>query len=603
MFTNFIFIIFAILAYSIHLPGDWPRHPWFFYLPVLILYFSLYSYIVRWSLKKNLGHLEDLPAGGRWQRGKFHFHLNRHLFLALAFYTVLIFFLEWKSFLSTLPSETLRNVLGVLPFFLFLALLGFHAWPYYRVFFQSSLSRAGYIFSQFRFNLPVILPWTIATFCIDLAFLLPNYIQDLLAAHEWSQLILYAFFFLFLGIFFPLFIQLIWGCRPVEDPDLLHLLAEICETAGVRVRRAIMWPVMEAQIITAGVMGIVGRFRYILLTPSIIEILSREELKSVLAHELGHTKKGHLHFFLFFFMGYVIISFLYPDAFFLLLYLSGTIGAFSDFFISGDKRVIAFLFFAPMAVILVLYFRYLFGFFSRNFERQADLFALNMMGRSGPLVSALEKVALVNGIDMAAPNWHHYSIRERVDFLMECENRGERGPRHNRKVFYSKFLFASVLALALASFVLSQQHPPLESIKLSLIESSLLKMGETKGDSVDLHLLLATVRLEKNDERGAVESYRRALELDPRNAAALNNLAWLLVTGKDAALRDYKEGLKLAESAVSIERKSYVLDTLAECYFVNGETGKAILAEEEALRLEKGDKTHYERQLERFRKK
>ena len=59
---------------------------------------------------------------------------------------------------------------------------------------------------------------------------------------------------------------------------------------------------------TAGIMGMVPRFRYILITESLMEILSLDELKAVVAHEMGHARYRHFFFYLVFFIGFAVMS-------------------------------------------------------------------------------------------------------------------------------------------------------------------------------------------------------------------------------------------------------------------------------------------------------
>jgi len=42
--------------------------------------------------------------------------------------------------------------------------------------------------------------------------------------------------------------------------------------------------------------------------------------------------------------------------------------------------------------LMVLYFRFLFGYFIRNFERQADLHVFKAIGNSQSIISAFEKL-------------------------------------------------------------------------------------------------------------------------------------------------------------------------------------------------------------------
>jgi hypothetical protein len=58
----------------------------------------------------------------------------------------------------------------------------------------------------------------------------------------------------------------------------------------------------------------------------------------------------------------------------------------------------------------------------------------------------------------------------------------------------------------------------------------------------------------------------------------------------------------LAKLAAQIEPSSYIFDTLAESYFVNGMNQEALETAERALKLAKTNRSYYRQQLERFRK-
>ncbi len=73
----------------------------------------------------------------------------------------------------------------------------------------------------------------------------------------------------------------------------------------------LLWPVFEGQMLTAGVMGLIKRFRYLLITPSLLQLLTPEELKGVVAHEIGHIRKNHMFFYLLFFGGYALLALLF----------------------------------------------------------------------------------------------------------------------------------------------------------------------------------------------------------------------------------------------------------------------------------------------------
>jgi cytochrome c-type biogenesis protein CcmH/NrfG len=69
------------------------------------------------------------------------------------------------------------------------------------------------------------------------------------------------------------------------------------------------------------------------------------------------------------------------------------------------------------------------------------------------------------------------------------------------------------------------------------------------------------------DAASAVAHYRAALRADPQRVEAANNLAWILATASEPALRNPAEAIALAER-VAREKPGdpSVLDTLAAAY-------------------------------------
>lgn len=67
-----------------------------------------------------------------------------------------------------------------------------------------------------------------------------------------------------------------------------------------------------------------------------------------------------------------------------------------------------------------------------------------------------------------------------------------------------------------------------------------------------------------NDNRGAMDNYRKALELDPKNAVAANNLAWLLADSGT----NLEEALSLAKEAKKLRPEDpEIADTLGWTYY------------------------------------
>ncbi len=317
----------------------------------------------------------------------------------------------------------------------------------------------------------------------------------------------------------------------------------------------------------------------------------------MLAHEVGHAKYHHLLFYVLFFLGYMVLSFGLFDLFVSILalhpYFLKALGGGE----SGSANLFYLALSIPIILTMVVYFRYIMGFFMRHFERQADLHSAATMGSPAPVISSLEKIALLSGKSRNLPSWHHFSIKERVDYLWRSLKEPGLVRRHNRFVVLS---FIAYL-ICIAGLGYSLNFGPVKKdinyrIAVDVLDQQLAK------DPGNLLLLqnLAMVYNQMEDYGKAIKIYERLLAIDGSQATALNNLAWLLVTAPDKALRDPSRALILAEKAVSIDRNPVFLDTLAEAYYANGLFHKAVDAIKEAISLEKKDNRYYKRQLKRF---
>jgi TPR repeat protein len=90
----------------------------------------------------------------------------------------------------------------------------------------------------------------------------------------------------------------------------------------------------------------------------------------------------------------------------------------------------------------------------------------------------------------------------------------------------------------------------------------------------------------------AVKWYRLAVEQN--DPSAMNDLARLLATSKNARVRNPQEAVSLATKAVAAANNPDYLDTLAAAYFAAGQTDKAIEAEQKALTMNPGNDSYKE---------
>ncbi|MGB7748015.1 MAG: O-GlcNAc transferase [Verrucomicrobiia bacterium] len=96
------------------------------------------------------------------------------------------------------------------------------------------------------------------------------------------------------------------------------------------------------------------------------------------------------------------------------------------------------------------------------------------------------------------------------------------------------------------------------------------------------------VMLDQTGRTGeAVVQYRHALALNPQMSATLNNLAWILATSSDDALRNGVEAVRLAERAdeLTLQRNPLIIGTLAAAYAEAGRFPEAVATAEKAEQL------------------
>lgn len=134
-----------------------------------------------------------------------------------------------------------------------------------------------------------------------------------------------------------------------------------------------------------------GKFRRIVLFDTLIEQLEAEELEAVLAHEIGHYKKGHVLKLLGVsalttFLMFAVIAWLIQKPWF-----------FEAFgFEQSEGMVPALVIFLLISNLVTFWFTPLINLISRKHEYEADAFAKDAMGGSAPLISSLRKLSEKN---------------------------------------------------------------------------------------------------------------------------------------------------------------------------------------------------------------
>jgi protein O-mannosyl-transferase len=108
-----------------------------------------------------------------------------------------------------------------------------------------------------------------------------------------------------------------------------------------------------------------------------------------------------------------------------------------------------------------------------------------------------------------------------------------------------------------------------------------------RPDDADCHTVLAVAFDQKGETAEAIQHYEKAVEISPKSISALTNLAWLLATSSNDALRDGNKAVKLGGEANQLlgGTNPVVLRTLAAAYAEAGQFAKAIENAQAAIRL------------------
>jgi Zn-dependent protease with chaperone function len=601
MFNNVIYFIIVLLILSISQQRGAPEDSLFYTGSMLVITWVIFAAYCRWGFQRLLHHLVKPERETAFPAEQYHALVFRLSVLAIFLFALDVHFFHIKIWLQLIPGirelSVLQGILAVLVFVAYQVTIWYFAFPAYERAFQTGIARRSFIVSNLKLNVPILFPWVMLSLINDLIFLSSWTSLHIFMNRPGGEVLFFSLFLFILMIFMPGLIRTWWSCEPFLPSEKVAALKGFLQEKRFKYQELLRWPIFEGRIMTAGIMGMVPRFRYILITDALMDILSIEELKAVVAHEMGHARYRHFFFYLVFFIGFAVVSTGLWDFFAVLLstqpFLMRIIGTGA----SADASFLYFLLALPILVGMVVYFRYVMGFFMRHFERQADLYSALTMGSPMQTISSLEKIAILSGKIRDLPSWHHFSIGRRVDYLWKSLRDPGLIRKHNRFVSLSFTLYL-VGMISLGYFL--NFSPTKEKLFNEWEEEAIYEHLVKNPNDVLLLQRLAMFYHKRGDLRETIKLYERVLSLDDSQPIALNNLAWILVTANEAEMRDKKRALALAQKAVALERSPVFLDTLAEALYANGFAPEAVETIKEAVDLARENVEYYRRQLLKF---
>tara|TARA_R100000027_G_scaffold9275_4_gene6695 strand:+ start:29746 stop:31068 length:1323 start_codon:yes stop_codon:yes gene_type:complete len=241
--------------------------------------------------------------------------------------------------------------------------------------------------------------------------------------------IVFGFQLLMLVLYPVLIVPLFNKLKPLEDGDLKDQLMALADRTGFKAKTIQVIDGSKRSSHSNAYFTGFGRFRRIVLFDTLIEQLSPKEIEAVLAHEIGHYRKGHIPRMI----GISTISL--AAGFWILQWLSG-----QDWFMDGfgftrspieygelARFVPAFILFIVLGGLVTFWISPLFNWLSRKHEFEADRFARDAMGSSKYLISALRSMYKKNlGNLIPHPSYSrfyysHPTLREREKSLRQGE--------------------------------------------------------------------------------------------------------------------------------------------------------------------------------------
>lgn len=598
MYSQLIYFIIALLLFTIEQPGHRPAFP----LPETVVLaasvFLLYTLICYLALRR-------LRQPSRYNIGEaslsiyYHRTLDRLAIVSLVALAVYVYVLDIKFYLQVIPgfeqSLTLTGMIGLGLYLLHLTVIWMWSHPVHQRISHSDIQLRAFVKGHLAFNSAILIPWFLIALASDLVnlFAPQSFLDSALGQAAFFGTVLTLFIF-----FSPWLVVRLWGCKPLSGVSTRGELEDFCRHYRFRVGDFLLWPLFGGETLTAGVIGILPRWRYILITRGLLGVLSSDELKAVVAHEMGHVRRLHLPLFLLFFACFSLLVYAFHGPFVLLLLKLTLVFHLLDV-AAESPSFFSLSYSAAVLIFLLIYFRYFFGYFLRNSERQADLYALRLIDHPFTLISSLQKIAFFSGQSKDLPNWHHFSIGERIAFLAAAYDNPALERRHNRKLYGSAAAFILlVITLSIASLQFTSsrtaQHWQ-QQLQMQALQQELPQISKNPR----LYAVYGGLLLEQGHYQQAESVLQKALQRAPKDADVMNNLAWLYATSPPPYFQPRK-ALRLAERAANLESTPYILDTLAQAYYVNGRYHEALQTIEKALRHKPADPHYFAKQKEKF---
>lgn len=440
-------VVIAVLSIVLALPTppfNWLVRPYEVYLAAVIA--TLVPPLVAWGFARlAVRRLDAEPEDPARGQSLLSWGMSITQTVLAMLHTTLLTCTQWMPLCSTVPLvgrwPTVAGLLASGPFLLSIVLVWIVIYPADRAVRQIALEvylfrgkpvRPVWPFLQYLvYNLRhqvlfILIPMALILLARDV---IDRYDArlDRFGMHGFMSDFLLGAAAVIVALIAPEILRHVWVTQRLPEGPLRDRLLLMCRALRLRCREILVWRT-GGMIVNAAVMGLVAPLRYVLITDGMLEQMDERKIEAVFGHEAGHVKRHHILFFLLFAL------------------ISGCLMTVVSVWTRapGLDRFQEQLLIAIAGAILLLKWGFVFGWVSRRFERQADIFAVRTLAATGlpcaqpcalhavPNDAAvaladdrlctsaahvfgdtLLQVAALNGIPPDASSWRHGSIESR----------------------------------------------------------------------------------------------------------------------------------------------------------------------------------------------
>ena len=282
--------------------------------------------------------------------------------------------------------------------------------------------KSSYMNYHLRHNLlGIIIPILVITLMTDIGEYVYRYISDNFQSVQEIPFIEEILAIAAIGLAYllaPLVLRYVWMTKPMPISQQREKLEGFCRMMKLRYSDILIWKTYR-MVGNAAVTGLIPMIRYVIVSDKLLDNLSDEQLCAVFGHEAGHIHHKHMP-----------------------LLLMAIIGIISVFGIAVESIIDLLPIDWPAWIVQLITFALgaasfgggfvVFGYVSRNFEREADVYGATAAdefnhGADGRLTSigsavmssALQRLAFINGISVSTRSWRHSSLSSRMELLFD----------------------------------------------------------------------------------------------------------------------------------------------------------------------------------------